>query len=138
MRSKHGTHVNGFPNLFLQMLAQNAGYVVNVPHNYMEQGKTVGAMVAHAERSGCDRVEVSRAEEDAWVDLILQAQPRRMMGECTPGYYNNEGRAVDQDRMKSFQSYPQGPLAYFKYMQQWRGSGDFEGISFTKQRLQPR
>ena len=59
-----------------------------------------------------------------------------MMGECTPGYYNNEGRAVDQEhRMKSFQSYPQGPLAYFKYMQQWRGSGDFEGISFTKQRL---
>jgi cyclohexanone monooxygenase len=131
MRSKHGTHVHGFPNLFMQTVAQNAAYIVNVPHNYMEQGKTVGAMVAHAERVGCDRVEVSKEEEDAWVELILSAQPRRMMGECTPGYYNNEGRAVDQERMKSFQGYPMGPLAYFKYIEQWRSSGDFEGLSFA-------
>ena len=32
---------------------------------------------------------------------------RRFMESCTPGYYNNEGKAVDQEEMRSHQGYPQ-------------------------------
>lgn len=125
-----GTHVHGFPNMFTQQMGQNAVYAVNVPHNYVEQGKTVGAIIQHATATGSNRIELSKDEEDKWVDLILSAQPRRMMGECTPGYYNNEGKSVDQDISKYYQAYPKGSLAYFKYIQQWRSDGKFEGLTF--------
>ena len=43
---------------------QNASYGVNVPHNYVEQGRTVGAMLAHAQKHGYNRVEVTLATHD--------------------------------------------------------------------------
>ena len=43
---------------------QNASYGVNVPHNYVEQGRTVGAMLAHAQKHGYNRVEVTKEVED--------------------------------------------------------------------------
>ncbi len=35
-------------------------------------------------------------------------------------------------RMRSRMPYPQGPLAYFKYLQQWRADGAFEGLVFDR------
>eukprot|EP01047_Picozoa_sp_COSAG01_P051154 COSAG01_NODE_5244_length_4388_cov_6.643740_4_plen_122_part_00 len=113
-------------------LQQNAAYAVNVPHNYLEQGRTVGAMVQHALAGGFTRVEVTAEAEAAWVDLILQSEERRMLSDCTPGYYNGEGQAAKLDpavRRRGL-GYPKGPLAYFKYLQAWR-QGDFSGIAFS-------
>ena len=59
---------------------------MNVPHNYVEQGRTVGAMVAHALEHGYNHVEVSQEAEDEWVESILAAPPRVGMAGCTPGY----------------------------------------------------
>ena len=58
---------------------QNASYGVNVPHNYVEQGRTVGAMLAHAQKHGYNRVEVTKEVEDDWVKKILSAIPRQGM-----------------------------------------------------------
>jgi cation diffusion facilitator CzcD-associated flavoprotein CzcO len=52
MRTFHGMHIHGFPNLFNHGLGQNATYVVNATHNYVEQGKTVGKILAHAQKHG--------------------------------------------------------------------------------------
>ena len=52
MRSFQGMYVAGFPNLFIHGLGQNATYVVNATHNYVEQGKTVGRVMAHAQKHG--------------------------------------------------------------------------------------
>ncbi len=131
MRSKHGIHIHSFPNLFYQGLGQNAAYAVNVPHNYVEQGKTVGAILAHAKRHGYDRVEVTKGVEDAWVEKILSGVPRQGMESCTPGYYNNEGRTEDMEIRRYYGAYPDGPLAYFKYLQKWRRDGIFDGIEFS-------
>ena len=111
---------------------------VNVPHNYVEQGKTVGALVAHAQAIGANRVEVTEEAESAWVNLILTAPQRRMMDSCTPGYYNGEGKEVPpelQNVVKKMAGYPKGALAYFKYLQQWRAADNdkrFEGIEFSR------
>ena len=103
---------------------------MNVPHNYVEQGRTVGAMVAHALAHGYNHVEVSQEAEDEWVESILAAPPRVGMAGCTPGYYNNEGKAIDQEIARYSGGYPKGPLAFFKYIQEWRSDGKFEGIDF--------
>ena len=45
MRSKHGMHIHGFPNLFLVQPTQGANLISNVPHNLVESGKTVDSLL---------------------------------------------------------------------------------------------
>ena len=130
MRTLHGTHVHGFPNAFLVQPTQGANLISNIPHNLTESGRTIAAIVRHALDQGFTRVEVTREAEEAWVEL-LQSGPPRMIGtsDCTPGYYNNEGQPLGPNST-FFVGYPQGPTAYFRYLDEWRSSGDFEGLTF--------
>ena len=49
--------------------------------------------------------------------------------DCTPGYYNNEG-ASRVRRPSSMSAIRRAPMAYFKYIDGWRNSGQFEGLEF--------
>ncbi|WP_436795820.1 flavin-containing monooxygenase [Actinospongicola halichondriae] len=131
MRSMHGIHVAGFPNLFVVSPSQGANLISNVPHNLLEAGKTIAAIVRHAEAQGADEVEVTADAEDAWIDHLL-ANPRMFGGnpDCTPGYYNNEGQPAGTAATLNMAGYPEGPVAYFQYIDRWRNSGDFEGLTF--------
>ena len=76
MRSLHGRNVHGFPNLFVVGFSQAANLISNVPHNLVEAGRTVAAMVKHAVEVGADEVEVTAEAEQAWIDR-LKAGDRR-------------------------------------------------------------
>ena len=84
------------------------------------------------------------AEKRAWVNRRCLPQPiatfempllltgaGRMIGspDCTPGYYNNEGREPGP-AAKLNVGHPAGPMACFKYIDAWRSSGQFEGLQF--------
>jgi cation diffusion facilitator CzcD-associated flavoprotein CzcO len=129
MRSMHGMHVHGFPNLFILGFAQGAALIANVTHNYVECGTTVAAVVRHALDDGMREVEVTSEAEAAWMDLI-ESNPRAMLGntECTPGYYNNEGQLLNSRERFAMAGYPLGPVAFFAFIDQWRTSGAFEGL----------
>ncbi len=131
MKTKHGTHVHGFPNAFFVQPTQGANLISNVPHNLTEAGRTIATIVRHAVDSGAREVEVTQAAQDAWVELLLTGPGRMMMGssDCTPGYYNNEGQDPGP-AAKLNVGYPAGPSAYFRYLDAWRSSGDFEGLEF--------
>jgi cyclohexanone monooxygenase len=131
MKTKHGTHVHGFPNLFFVQPTQGANLISNVPHNLTEAGRTIGVIVKHALDAGAREVEVTQEAQDAWVSLLLTGPGRMMMGasDCTPGYYNNEGQDPGA-AAKLNVGYPAGPSAYFKYLEDWRTSGGFEGLEF--------
>ena len=92
-------------------------------------------MLAHAAKHGYDRIEVSREEEDAWVQKILTSIPRQGLASCTPGYYNNEGQLNDTEITKHSAPYPGGALAFFKYLQQWRSDGEFSGVNFSSRKV---
>ena len=130
MRTKHGTHVHGFPNLFIVQPTQGANLISNVPHNLTEAGKTIAIIVKHALDHGFQEVEVTKEAEDAWIELLLSGPDLEIIGsaDCTPGYYNNEGQP-GRDR-QSFVGYPGGAMAYFQYLDAWRTTGDFEGLDF--------
>jgi hypothetical protein len=49
--------------------------------------------------------------------------------DCTPGYYNNEGRDAGL-RAKLQVGYPAGASAYFAHLAQWRDAGTFAGLAF--------
>jgi cation diffusion facilitator CzcD-associated flavoprotein CzcO len=129
MRTKHGTHVHGFPNLFIVQPTQGANLISNVPHNLTESGRTIADIVRHTLDNGYGEVEVTKDAEDEWMQLLLSG-PGRMIGsqDCTPGYYNNEGQP--DKRSEFFVGYPQGAMAYFRYLDEWRSSGQFEGLAF--------
>jgi cation diffusion facilitator CzcD-associated flavoprotein CzcO len=128
MRTKHGTHVHGFPNAFIVQPTQGANLISNIPHNLTEAGKTIAMIVQHAIDRGHREVEVTKEAEDAWVDLLLSGPDFGIIGslDCTPGYYNNEGQPGAN--RQSFVGYPAGAMAYFQYLDAWRSQGDFEGL----------
>lgn len=131
MRTLNGIHVHGFPNLFVVGLTQGANLISNITHNLTEAGSTIAAVIDHALATGADQVEVTVAAEEAWVKL-LESSPRAFLGspDCTPGYYNNEGRPIGRRERLNFSGYPAGPVAYFAYIDEWRSSGRFEGLEF--------
>jgi cation diffusion facilitator CzcD-associated flavoprotein CzcO len=131
MRTLHGIHVHGFPNLFVIGMTQAANLISNITHNLVEAGTTIAAVVGHARAVGATEVEVSAEAEAAWVTRI-EGTGRGFLGnpDCTPGYYNNEGRPIGRRERLNASGYPEGPVAYFDYIERWRTSGAFEGLEF--------
>src|SRR5690606_30704836 len=87
MRTKHGTHVHGFPNAFIVQPTQGANLISNIPHNLVEAAKTIALIVKHALDNGYKEVEVSREAEQEWIDLLQTGMGRLRAPDCTPGYY---------------------------------------------------
>ncbi|WP_120717507.1 flavin-containing monooxygenase [Tsuneonella amylolytica] len=130
MRTLHGLHVRGFPNMFVVQPTQAANFIANVPHNIVDHADTIAAVVREAEERGAATVEPQEEAQKAWVDLIASGPGMNLGGtECTPGYYNNEGKGFD-DRTRFFAGHPQGAMAYFTHIDAWRRSGDFAGLEF--------
>jgi cyclohexanone monooxygenase len=111
-------------------MTQGANLISNVPHNFVEAGKTIAMVVRHALDHGHQEVEVTKEAEDAWIDLLLSG-PGMTLGsaDCTPGYYNNEGQPLGPGA-SLFVGYPGGAMAYFQYLDGWRSKGDFAGLEF--------
>jgi cation diffusion facilitator CzcD-associated flavoprotein CzcO len=129
METYHGMHVHGFPNLFIIGFAQAANLGANITSNYTEAGWTVAAIVRHAEAAGAHEVEANEAAEREWVEAI-EASPPSIIGgpDCTPGYYNNEGKPEGRRHKLNLGGYPLGPVAFFDYIDEWRRSGEFVGL----------
>ncbi|QUQ62375.1 flavin-containing monooxygenase [Kutzneria sp. CA-103260] len=130
MRTLHGMHTHGFPNAFVVQPTQGANLIANIPSNIVDSAATIAAVVGLAVRDGHREVEVTAEAQDAWAELLSTAPASTLGGpDCTPGYYNNEG----QDRGPAAQllvGYPQGPSAFFAYIEKWRTAGTFEGLEF--------
>ncbi|MCC5952535.1 MAG: NAD(P)/FAD-dependent oxidoreductase [Acidimicrobiia bacterium] len=139
MHTLHGIHVHGFPNLFIVSLTQAANLISNVTHNLVEAGTTIAAVVAHAEATGAEEVEVTAEAEQVWVELVSSGGGMGILGnpDCTPGYYNNEGKPMGRRERLNSAAYPAGPVAYFHYIDGWRTSGDFDGLEFRSDRTEP-
>jgi cation diffusion facilitator CzcD-associated flavoprotein CzcO len=131
MQTLHGMQVHGFPNLFIVGLGQGANLISNITHNLTDIGTTIATVVRHALDIGADEVEPTLEAEQHWVELI-ENNPQAFLGnpDCTPGYYNNEGRPFGRRERLTLGGYPGGPVAFFQYIDAWRKSGRFEGLTF--------
>ncbi|HEX6931907.1 MAG TPA: NAD(P)/FAD-dependent oxidoreductase [Streptosporangiaceae bacterium] len=131
MRTLHGIHVRGFPNVFLVQLGQGGNFIANVPHNLTDAAKTITAVVTHMRANGLDQVDVTREAEDTWLEqLAPNPVMTSFLAACTPGYYNNEGQGPSPHSL--LVGYSGGAPAYFRYIDQWRTAGDFKGLEFAR------
>ena len=123
----HGMHTRGFPNCFVISQAQS-GMSPNFPHMLSEQTLHLAHIVEECMKRGVDTVEPTAAAEGNWVETIvtLAESRRKFIEACTPGYYNNEGRASDAAARSAV--FGAGPVAFVKLLRQWRDQGDLAGM----------
>jgi cyclohexanone monooxygenase len=126
MRSVHGMHVHGFPNLFVLGHTQG-GFTVNYPHVLEEASRHMAHVVRYAVDHDVE-VEATAEGEEAWLrDLAESARDfRAFQDQCTPGYYNNEGQPTRDGFIGS--SHGNGPMAFFQLLADWRDAGTFAGL----------
>ncbi|MGK2958645.1 MAG: flavin-containing monooxygenase [Acidimicrobiales bacterium] len=134
MLSLHGIHAYGFPNMFVVGLSQGANLISNITHNLVEAGTTIAATISHALDIGATEIETTKEAEQAWVEM-LDSQMGAFLGnlDCTPGYYNNEGKPMGRREKLNASGYPGGPVAYFNYIDGWRRAGDYKGLEFRRE-----
>jgi cation diffusion facilitator CzcD-associated flavoprotein CzcO len=128
IRTLHGMHVHGFPNCFLMSNAQ-AGFTANYPHLLNEQAKHIAYIVGRAHEEKLRAVEATPEGEQAWVDQCL-AKARNagsFLENCTPGYYNNEGKVGELSAQNGF--YGGGSIEFFQILEAWRKAGALEGLA---------
>ena len=127
MRSLHGMHVHGFPNMFVLGHSQG-GFTVNYPHLLEESSGHLCHILRYAIDHDLSTVEATAEGEDEWlVTLVESARDIRTFQEqCTPGYYNNEGQPGAGGFLGS--SYGNGPMPFFQLLADWRDAGTFSGL----------
>jgi cyclohexanone monooxygenase len=127
LRTLHGMHSHGFPNCFI-MGAQQGGFTANYPHMLNEQSQHIAYLVQHAQSHGIRTVEASEEAENEWVATIIRlaGMGRQFLEECTPGYYNNEGKLSEQAAQNGF--YGGGSEEFFKILREWRAAGGLAGL----------
>ncbi len=132
MQSKHGMHVHGFPNLFIVGPTHGSNLISNITQNLTEAGTTIALILSHALRTKGAQIEVTAEAEAEWVELMASSE-RGFLGnpDCTPGYYNNEGGPIGLKERLNASGYPDGPVAYWEYLDRWRSTGDFAGLAFS-------
>jgi cation diffusion facilitator CzcD-associated flavoprotein CzcO len=130
IRTLHGMHVHGFPNCFLMNNPQ-AGFTANYPHLLDEQAKHLAYIIQTGIEKAARKVEVTEEGEARWVKQCVDKA--RNVGDflenCTPGYYNNEGKTSERSVQNGF--YGGGSIEFFKILESWRAEGHLEGMELT-------
>lgn len=123
----HGWTTRGFPNCCFISVAQ-AAFTPNVIHVTDEQAKHFAYVIGEARRRGVRTFQPTQAAEDGWVDTIVELAKLKdeFNRECTPGYYNNEGKPSMLAARNA--NYGAGPLEFFDLMARWRAKGDLAGL----------
>lgn len=131
VRTFHGLHTHGFPNCFIESIAQS-GFTVNFPYLIDTQSRHVAWVIAHALQQGITTLEATADAEQRWVDTVVSRSEfiagRRET--CTPGYYNREGHSNARLRQDSF--FFGSPTEYADILRSWRSAGTLDGLAVTR------
>jgi cyclohexanone monooxygenase len=129
-RTFHGMHSHGFPNAFMMGHTQT-GFTANYPHALNEQAKHIAHLLKGCLEGNRPVVEASAEAEQQWVETIisLARMNEKFLADCTPGYYNNEGRPSERSLQDA--NYGAGSPAFFKVLEDWRADGTMEGLELN-------
>ena len=126
----HGLTTRGFPNCFILGNTQG-GFTANFPHMLDEQVNHIAYVLSELGARQKTRCEPSAEAEAAWVSTIIEKARlgESFFAECTPGYYNNEGKVNERSRQNS--QYGGGPVEFFQLLAAWREEGTLAGLELS-------
>jgi len=130
-RTLHGLSSHGFPNWFTIGINQN-GLSPNMTSMFDDQAVHVGYIIEEVKKRGKQVVEVTAEAEDEWVAQIIALAgtgAAAFLEECTPGYYNNEGKPAERSLQDA--NYGAGSPAFFKVLEDWREEGLMRGLDLN-------
>ncbi len=128
-RTLHGLASHGFPNWFTIGINQN-GLSPNMTSMFDDQAVHVSYIIDEVKKRGKRVIEVDAEAEEAWVQHIVALAgtgATAFLEECTPGYYNREGKGSGGNMQNS--PYAPGINAFNHLLKQWRDKGELEGMS---------
>jgi len=125
----HGMHSRGFPNCFFFGHAQS-GFTASYTYSLDEQSIHMAYIIKEASKRGSTRIETSKEAEESWINTIIEKArlTASFQENCTPGYYNNEGK-INQTPQNN--TYGGGPIEFFSLLRKWRSKGDLRGLEFN-------
>ena len=99
---------------------------------------TMATLAAASEVNPVDKVlslmsdlqaKVTKEGEEHWVQHCIDKGQARgdYFENCTPGYYNNEGKASERNAQNGF--YGGGPVEFFRILSEWRAEGGLHGLA---------
>jgi len=130
-RTFHGLNVHGFPNCFVLSLAQS-GYTLNFPYLIDVQARHIAYVIGEALDRGARRVEATAEAEAEWCATIAkrgEAFDVTFAEQCTPSYYNNEGRPDAKSLDRNF--FVGGPMEFAELLADWRAEGSMRGLALS-------
>jgi cyclohexanone monooxygenase len=135
VRTLHGMTTDGFPNCLFVGGNQQTAAAVNAVHLLDEQARHLAYIVSEAVRRGAARLEPATEAVDGYVDVI-QSSPKNKVqldyyADCTPGYYNGEGKAMRGEDLFAGARYPDGPMPFYEMLWAWRAEGNLEGLRLS-------
>ena len=128
-RTLHGYYSSGFPNCFHLGLLHNA-VTSNFGHMIDEQARHIAEIIKHARLRQAQIIEPTAEAEADWVRTIQDTplQNEKFFSECTPGYYNAEGKLGNGGFFSDL--YGAGPLVFYELVREWRTTGGMQGLQF--------
>ncbi|KFZ12364.1 hypothetical protein V501_04273 [Pseudogymnoascus sp. VKM F-4519 (FW-2642)] len=125
----HGLHSKGFPNLFIVSLMQS-GLTPNLTHMLDEQAIHIAYITSYCVENGIEAVEATAEAENKWVQTVVELArlQQEFTKQCTPGYYNNEGKVSDVVLRNSW--YGLGSPAFIELLRMWRKAGKLDGLAY--------
>ena len=128
----HSLFTRGFPNLVIFSTIQS-GQSANFQHMLDVKSQHIAYILSEAKARGVRALEPSAEAEQEWVETIVKLAigRRSFLSECTPGYYNNEGGALDMRVAKNNQ-YWRGPMVFVRQLDRWRADGTLPGLELTR------
>ncbi len=126
----HGFFSHGFPNMFIVSNAQS-GFTANFPHMLNAQSQHMAYVIKHCADHQVRTLEASEEAEKSWIDTIVSVAMMRQqfLEECTPGYYNNEGKPSVLAARNG--PYGAGSIAFIKLLADWRTEGVLKGLELN-------
>jgi cyclohexanone monooxygenase len=123
----HGAMTHGFPNMFYTGYIQG-GTNSSTTEQFGRQCEHIAYIAAETLKRGAQAVEPTREAMDGYVDYMRSQEidASGFLGECTPGYFNNEGEA--KPKWALFRGYLPGWNHFIGMLADWRAKGDLEGL----------
>ncbi|KAF1918054.1 hypothetical protein BDU57DRAFT_446546 [Ampelomyces quisqualis] len=123
----HGWASRQFPNCFWVSVVQ-AALTPNFMHITAEQARHFAYVISECQKRDIKSIEPTQEAEEAWCNTIIQGTAIRgdFFKECTPGYYNNEGKSSMRAARNG--TYAHGSPAFIKILTEWRDANDLAGL----------
>jgi len=120
-KSLHGILVHNFPNMGVISGLKQAGITWNITFMNRRQAEYFAALVRRCLDKG-QNFDVTPKAEDNWLEVLQDKAMKdtSFLKECTPGYYNNEGKNERDSIWVS--NYGGGPFEYMDILRDWIGN----------------